>query len=793
MEQLNEKPEISSLQLLTYSKLLNNIDHLKEKNIKSTFTFFDLKKLVQNFTLDISLDKAGYPGYTKTPSLPAFISKSFYQKGFAYNFPPKGPIPQHFECMFCDQEGPAFHAVECEKPFESSLYLTESGVEKYKKPAGTSYKLIVKKRGQKKVISTNVKNQKFSDNVELYYENENKSQTILKIGKNGVINIISANFENKSIIQDLLKKINQTGALTSEYPSSTFKVDPSTSYIYIILSQFNLYPKENTSLFINLDAVNLNLWETPLFKQKVSGNTFFKIGPKKYKIENYRYNPGTLTSKSNKQTNPFIQFDIIMDIFKVGVLIYKKGAVQMRLSYLDKKFSQKVEHPLEPSTLQEVYTFLKKVFEILISSSSETNYPIIVSEKEKEKKGILNMVDGKQPKLCQNRKGHELRPVPYSFYGTCPMHGYYVRPTGLKRPDGKYEPCCYSIKKTGKDSQDYINELYRNGFSEGIPDPDTLSAVFTPGTKIVESRRFKGLNDLTEKQLLDAMERLGYIGKESPFKKGNGNILFEYPSYITSKDSLENSLMISIPNDTVRANLVFDESGKSYFINTSKDTAESRISSVPILAGTTLDGYLDIEEFVFYPFDIPFYKGENITKQPFKKRFDILMYCLEILHTISGSLTFSTNFDDSIENLIDEEDSFILFIPLKSNYTIGKINKELKIWTSIIPDTFLTFNVHPFRGNRWKISIHSKSISSLLLPQKEDSIEMPVVFTTKNAIEDNDVVLFKLNLNQNGTIHNNKPLIPIQKVNESINDYTDVKNILEYIKSPITKESLIKV
>jgi hypothetical protein len=789
---LNENPKVTSLKLLTYSRLLNNIDQQKEKNEKSKYTFLNLKKLVENFILDIELDAQGIPGYTKSPSLPAFISKSYYQSSpeYAFNDPPKGPIPLYFECIHCDQEGPNFHLKNCIKPFESSLYLAESGEDHYKKTAGTSYKLIVKKRGQKKVISTSVKNQRFSDNVELMYENENKTHTTIKIGKNGVINIISANFENKSIESDLFKKINQTGALNeSEYNDYTFKIDKSTSYTYIILAQFNLYPKDQKNLFINLEALNLNLWETPLFKQKKGSQTFFVLSPKRYQVQNYRYNSGNIISKSNKQTNPFIQFDLINGIFKIGILIYKKGAVQMRLSYLDKNFNEKVDYPLETSTLQEVYTFLKKLFEILIQDSSETNYPIIVSEIIPEKKGILNMVDGGQPKMCQNRKGAEIRPVPYSFYGKCPINDYYVRPMGVKRPDGKFEPCCYKIKNSGKDSKKAINERFVNGFNEGIPDPDTLSAVYIPGTKTIESRSFKGLNNLTQEQLLDFMEEYGYIGKKNPFSKTKSKEtfkdIFERFSYYTGQN--KNSLMVGIPNETIRSVLSFSE---NLFINTSEQSSETGLPKIPSLAGTIMDGYLDIEENIYYPFDIIYFKGQDISKNVYKKRFDTLMYCIEVLNNSPGSLTISTNFDDSLENIISEEDIFILFIPLNSVYTQGKINKDVKIWTSFMEE-FISLNVHEYRGNRWKVDIQGKEISQILLPQKNDSIEIPIVFTNKNAVSSGDIILFKINMNMNGIINHNKPLIPIEKVSEHINDYIDIINILEFIKNPIKKENLI--
>ena len=456
----------------------------------------------------------------------------------------------------------------------------------------------------------------------------------------------------------------------------------------------------------------------------------------------------------------------------------------MRLSYLDKKFDQKVNYPLKPEILSETYTFLKQLFEILIENSSETNYPIIVNEIIKEKKGILNMVDGNQPIVCHNHKGYELRPVPYSFYGTCPMDSYYVRPKGKKRPDGKFEPCCYKIKKSGKDSIKTINQNFINGYKE-IEDPDTLSAVFIPGTKTIESRRFNGLNDLTEKQLLDYMEKTGYIGKQSKFfKKGKETkLLFEFFKFITKKDTIDNTLMVSIPNETIRVLLYF---GENIFINILNQVSDAGLKNISELSGTVMDGYLDTENSIFYPFDIIYFKGEDISKYLFKKRFDILMYCLEF--TDDENLIFSTNFDDDLSNIIDENNSFIIFIPLNSVYTIGKINKSVKIWTSVPNDYKLSLNVHPFKLNRWKIDIDGKKINGLLLPQKEESIEIPVVFTNKNKIEENDIILFKINFNSNGTINNNKPLLPIEKITSHINDYTDVINILE---SKLTKQELL--
>jgi len=763
MNKLNETPKISSLVHLTYGRILNNI-------LKKNTVAFDLKKLVENFTVDTIV--------------PGFISKSYDQNvpEFVYNYPPIGPIPEFFECIICEEIGPHSHDINCTRPNESSLYLTEKGSLVYNKPTGTSYKLLIKKRGQKKVVSTNVKSGRFPGFVILKYENENNTFTTVKIGKNGAINISSGNFVNKRLEPDLVKKINQTDALLDK--KEVYHIDPSISSTYIINSQFNLYPKEE-KVFINLDAIDLNLWKTPLFKTKINTIYYFVIKRKKYIIENYHYNSGNDATKSNKQSNPYIQFTMILnEPFKINIQIYKRGAVQMRLMYTTEDFETRIRNPLQLDTIEEVYVFLKELFTILIINSSETNFPIIVSEIEKERKGILNMVDKGQPQVCHNRKGRELRPVPYSFYGVCPMENHYVRPEGKKRPDGKFEPCCYKIKKSGPDSISAIEQRYREGFNENIPDPDTLSAIFIPGTKIIESRAFKGLNMLTEKQLLDSLEHFGYIGKKPLFKNKQTvftSLPFEKFSFSSKGVYPKDVLFISIPIDTLRVLLYFDENGTSYFINERGETLPSSISQIlPELFETVIDGYYDFEENIFYPFDIITFKGTDITKNTYKMRFDILIYALEIINLVKSSLILSTNFDDSYEEIAHEEKSFIIFIPLNSVYTPGSINKHVKINVSL-QEKVISLNVQHLHGNRWKIHFNGKTIPEVLLPQHEKSIKIPIVFTTQNNVKDDDIILFKINTNTNGLINYNVPLLPIEKINSHIIDYNDILNILEFL------------
>ena len=132
-----------------------------------------------------------------------------------------------------------------------------------------------------------------------------------------------------------------------------------------------------------------------------------------------------------------------------------------------------------------------------------------------------------QPEKCQNREGNnpgegEYRPIPYIFYGTCPKEGYYVPPRGTLRRDKTYEPCCRKLKKSGKDSEQRYRNILINGYpddlalkyNESIP-VDGDSAVYIPGTNIVQNRSFPGLKTiwekLSKKELIDILEKYNFF------------------------------------------------------------------------------------------------------------------------------------------------------------------------------------------------------------------------------------------------------------------------------------------
>jgi len=820
-DKLNKDPVIGELELLTYSNILNNIDKNSIPKGQSEYSFFDLEQLVKKFKLDITIEE-GITYYKK----PAFISKSYYRSKpeYSYNYP-RIPIPTFFECSHCGQT--KFHSIECLKPFESSLYLLESGSEKYKYPEGTPYIIAVKKRGQKKIYSSSVKVDRFTDNVQLIYEYPNDNKCTIRIAKNGSINIISASLDDLLLPDLIIDKLNETGVLNleeyqREYPGKNkFFIDYQLSTVSFLFAQFNLYPREyKNSFFINLGSLNQILIKYT----------------KELGMKNYLYNSGDKLSRSNKQTNPFISFKLINNSNETSVLVYKRGAVQIRISKLK---NPDIQHNIK--LMYEEYYLLSDFFRKIITYSPEQ---IIYSDSSKSlesKKKIRNTIDSKEPKLCQDRKNNKIRPVPYSFYGKCPQQGYWVDPIGLLRPDGLYEPCCKRISKvnTGKLTNSKIREYLLNGFTGTteyrIPDPDNLSAVYSPGTKSIESRTFKGLKSFNVDQLISCIENNGYVkdqdvfDKYSSFKSRILDSLSKFTKYkkqepvaltsITFKNFTSNKYIITpINRDSLSVLFYFDNYGDSYFININEDVSQSSLPSNQDMENTLIEGYLYPypDELIFYPIDILFYKGVDLTSKEYlnnsrDSRFNYLINSINIiresgLSESSLDIQFDNRFDQNIiqggKYYLTDEDQFgeisgLLYIPLNQKYTPGIINKQLLQWndTSVLSSSEINLQVflNNLSESLFNVTIDSKEIPESLLPTINGFIKIPKMFLSKNKVNSGDFILFRINIDKFNKIDTKYPLIPISKIDQKIQEYQEVINILESIVDPLSRNTFLDI
>jgi hypothetical protein len=835
IKSLINNPKFSELVPITYNMFINAIDLSKTEHKTSTYDFIDLEKLVSSLKLDNN-----------------FISKSLYLKDKGYNDPAEGPIDKYFICIKCRQIGPAYHLKNCTEPFTDSLFLTEQGAEKYSLNEGDPYNLAVVKRGQKKVESKSTKRNKFMNAVTLRYFDE--KNTIIRISKNGFIHVLSAGFDIKKLPQQIINKINETNALNMEkykqvYPNNNkLEIDPDITFKYLLSAQFNIYPKKyQESAYINLNVLDYMLRNS---MKKINRNNIIFTSSNDYYIDDYSYNSGNFKSRSNKLTNPIIKFNLVLQDnqnFKINIQIYKRGAIQLKLSYIDYKNVDLIKNKLDYNILTDVYNFLKKLLKSLINESTE---PIIVYEMITTKKKITNTVDGKEPQACQDRDGYKRRPVPYSFSGKCPDKDMYVRPVGMRRSDGLYEPCCYKMSKTSgkQDSTDRYFEILKNGYpdkesikwGEEVPDPDDLSAVYKPGTKILESRRFKGLNSLDKSELIDYIEETGNIHEKdifdishesSDYNNFASSVLKDYQSLTGFNKILTQSpvsmnygtysllskqryLVTPINEETIKVILFFNTSGKSFFINENNDVSESSLPESKELSNTIIEGYLypGTSEFIFYPIDIIYLNGKSQISLNYlngnESRFNNLNKSVGIISNISNlDIQFESRFDlnviDGVKYILSNPNVYgdiskLLFIPLNGNYLINKINNKLLLWNDINDDNnkMIQLNVEKINKNNniWEVSIDSKKIPNELLPQKDGGIELLQSVVKQFEIKNNDLILFEINTLSNSTSINKKtPLKPILKLSEKINDYQDVINILQSIHTPLLKSTLLNV
>ena len=751
--------QIENLIPLTYGMLINT----KEQ--------FGLKNVVETFPI------------TKNTG---FVAKSYYSSNFCYTNPPKGPIPNNFKCVFCKHKNLEYHDINCEKPLDSSLILEKETPEYPGVKPGVGYERIVVKSGQKKVASkgSGTRSELVYDTVELRYRYPNDNECIIRVYKNGTINIISAPFEDDDLPYFVLEDLHATETLMKKYTIS---------------AQFNLYPRSlKESIKVNLNVLNTNL-KLPYFKFKDNGMEYLTTNGLYYVVSKYVYNSGDNLSRSGKITNPYIQFVLIEDEIKINVIIYIRGAVQLKASFLDKKETG----VLDLGVLTRAYTFLKSLIE---NVNLESNNTLLVTETLLKKPKIMNTVNNKQPEKCHNRKGTkpgegDKRPVPYSFYGVCPIEGQYVPPRGTLRSDGKFEPCCKELKGMGKDS----HKRYLNIILNGYPDKEAReygetipvygdSAVYVPGTKTVESRSFPGLNNLPKQQLIGFLEEYGYINSFSTFTKQlNSKFKFRKLNKINFSKLTKDSYVLSpIWIDTISCILQFDSSGKTFFINRQNEVSETILGTFPEFAGTTVDCYLSLsQKSICYFTDILVYKNKDLTKKEFysqETKDTRFFYLNELFNNIKTNAPVELNMDLNIVNGAQYYTSQLditglLFIPYSSPY----YSPNVLTWsdTEYEYNNLISLNVTQLKGNRWIISLNGTFIENFPQGSSHD-VEIPVAFVKKTGVKNGDIVLFKINLKQTGyTIENRKPLTPLEKIDTHINEMSDISNLIDSIINPI--------
>ena len=494
-----------------------------------------------------------------------------------YNRPPVGPIQEGLYCSYCSNIGPDDHSETCDFPEEDSLYLTISGFNDYvirnveyqgdyknlkdnilnktvtqeqinnvllipdeilvqngnididsnlNVLTNISYFGIYKKRGPKKLAAKTTTTQ-FLNNVIISYEEESV-KTSIRISKNGLINLI--NIPNnrqsmKTLIDELIKRINDSGSVNYEnfknltgYDTYVFISDKS--YIHSMSGQFTLGVLEkpgNQIDFENLDNLISpfdsmgNLVSSDFTKIEVYPFGDNIINFNGLKIIDWEYSIGRLT-RNQVMSKEYIKFvSAPANGVKLTSVINKFGVIMMTLSLCSYKQIRRGlcgegSTPINKDMFNNVMISFNKLFE------SEQDILLKKSLTSTISTSTFNTVSGYAPsgKICRRTRTRDsgdktykegMRPDPYSWKGTCPDPNYqYLKPEGVQDTDGLWYPCCET--KT-KESVEMMKKYLLTGFPRNKEQAemynikngqDTGSGIIVSGSNIIGANALVNIN-----------------------------------------------------------------------------------------------------------------------------------------------------------------------------------------------------------------------------------------------------------------------------------------------------------
>jgi len=377
---------------------------------------------------------------------------------------------------------------------------------------------VVKLRGPTKLEFTTA-TQKFSNAIMLSYEfpddkgaesDGSTKKTSIRIYKNGLINLInipSISSYRDILYRTLIDRINEYSddnvnlenfnKLTSEYTEEEFDeyaIINETTYIHSANSQFNMWPVKDK---YTLDFRKFNDLISPFDSSGriVSGQftevtNLLKINKQVMKLSykdksviiiNWEY---ILSKETRNQSMSREEIKCIIlptDGIKISLQIHKHGTFQMSMSYCNPtdikngictKVIKKEKNPLN----FKYFDLVKDIYVGILSERPEL-YSESLDYSQESTNIIRNTVSGNAPPnkpgtstaVCRSsdpRPGYPgLRPIPYSFKGSCPESRQYIDPIGVLGNDGLYYPCCSA--KTKKSEEDY-KEYIQKGFPKNI-------------------------------------------------------------------------------------------------------------------------------------------------------------------------------------------------------------------------------------------------------------------------------------------------------------------------------------
>ena len=761
---------------------------------------------------------------------------------------------------------------------------------------------VVKSRGPSKLAYTTA-TQKFSNHVMITYEyfknddtfqTDESNKTSIRIYKNGLINIInvpSSDDDKNLLYETLVKRINESeDAVNLDYFNQSaskfsndeydeYEIIEQISYIHSVNSQFNMWD-EKTKYSIKFNELNDLI--SPLNSQgkivngeftTVSNNNDKQIIELTYKsnsilIVNWEHSLGRDT-RSNTVTREVIKCVILPENgIKISLQIHKHGTFQMSMSYCNVTdvINSICTNLVDKSKVLlnfKLFEIVKEIFAgILTEKPNLINLSLDYFEKSNDRT-IRNTVSGNAPPskpntttaVCRSsdpRKGHPgLRPIPYSFKGTCPETRQYLNPIGVKGKDGLYYPCCSA--KTINSEKEFKNYLI-NGFPNsefqeimyGVNKiEDTNSGILIPGSINIGAQTKAKIDGVWTPIKILGQKGKSKKPKEFLAKNLNTDNIIEVKRELLERDTRYFPGLKTLNKENlikcIMKNYTFKNNNSNLFELENLNKIKSLINNIPdtnfnpILSTYSLPIF---ESLNFYVTSVPINSNMYYLYINENDSYYINIYGNKIVKGLSESINeeiillgylendsekyFVTDilyfnrpilkhFAEKIKMLQEIEETFFLtensieFPNYKSN--IIKSSKELlqqssdifliftpesnylnfKIWSNITIEPEITLQLID-RDKTNNYILGYEDTSLNELTNIFNDINIPKQFINSNDIKLNDYILFKFDYNLQTNELSSRKLVPLEKTNKPNMSFNETLIKLSLILNPI-KES----
>ena len=378
---------------------------------------------------------------------------------------------------------------------------------------------VIKVRGPNK-LEYKTATEKFNNAIIVSYEYLSKksslesdllldldiNKTSIRIYKNGLINLINIPRDislRKQLYNSLITKLNNSSLDLDEFNNllieekiidsnnelKNYKIIDEISYIHSLTCQFNLWTEK---FKYKINFINLyNLISPYNSKGELVDGKYSKIIQKldrqliilktksgKIEIINFEHIIGKVT-KLQTLSREVIKCTILpYPGIKISLQIHKHGTFQMSISYCNpsdvrNNICSEINKS-KPELKEEYFNLVQSIFVDIFKN--EINKLILenIEYNPEEEKLARNTITGNAPpkrpgvttETCRSndpRPGYSgLRPIPYSFSGSCPESNQFINPIGELGNDGLYYPCCATKTATAL-------EKYKKYLIKGFP------------------------------------------------------------------------------------------------------------------------------------------------------------------------------------------------------------------------------------------------------------------------------------------------------------------------------------